>query len=128
MVQQNEIQKNLESDELIYMEGARNFKTLISENEIQEDRNELIQVEVFSACDFEEAYDERFAIKAEREEDTLGIFETSEYFDKIFPALQIQKPGQDYYSRTTLFLALCAVYVFMFYGKMDVDVNDYLKN
>jgi hypothetical protein len=46
----------------------------------------------------------------------LGFFETNAYFEKIFPRLQIQKPGYDLYGTTTFFLAGSAAYVFMYYG------------
>lgn len=58
----------------------------------------------------------------------MTFFELNPYFDRLFPAFKIQKPGVDYYGRTNLFLACCAFYVFMNYGKMSVDSADYLKN
>ena len=66
MIKENEIQKGLESDELIFMEGSRNYKNLISEDEIYDDRREANEAELLSACDFEQEFDYKFSIIKEK--------------------------------------------------------------
>jgi len=58
-----------------------------------------------------------------RKRPKLGFFEKKEYFDKIFPSLKIQKPGYDLYGSSTILLSLMAIYVFMFYNHITVDMS-----
>jgi len=81
-----------------------------------------------SACDYEGEFADKFDIINERRKPKTGIFESSPYFEKLFPSHKIQKPGTDYYGRTTLFLAILALYVFSYYGQMAVDQDNYLDN
>jgi len=63
----------------------------------------------------------------ERNAPQFGFFERSQYFGQLFPSFKIQKPGYDFYGRTTVFLAILALYVFFNYGNMAVDSDVYLK-
>lgn len=128
MISHNAIQKCLESDDLIFMEGIRKQNDFLTESERQEDHLKAIDEECISAGDFQQAFDERFNNLEEIRKPKLSIFENYSYFDRLFPAFKIQKPGVDYYGRTNLILSIAAYFVFMNYGKLSVDSADYLKN
>lgn len=49
------------------------------------------------------------------------FFDKSPYFDNLFPRLKIQKPGYDLYGSSTVFLAILAIYIFLFYSMISVD-------
>lgn len=59
---------------------------------------------------------EKFEARDDRELNNPGMFEKSEYFDRIFPSLKIQKPGYDLYGTTTSILGLIGVFIFMYFG------------
>jgi len=97
------------------------------EEVLQDQYDECVEANI-SAGDFEGELVDKFEIITTRTKPRLGFFESREYFDKLFPSFKIQKPGQDLYLKTTLFLALIAYYVFAYYGQMGVDEANYLKN
>ena len=117
----------MENDSLIYIEGSHNTRFL-TEKERDCAKAELFNDLHMSAGDFEGEFVEKFDILHERTKPKLGVFETNKYFEKLFPSFKIQKPGYDLYGKTTLFLVLLALFVFMFYGQMSVDQANYLKN
>jgi hypothetical protein len=130
-VADNVVQKTLEDDQLIFMEGQRpsHQPGFISKQDFD---NELIKPEnwdVISAGDYQEEFEEMFKEIDERKKPKPGMFEKRPYFDKIFPSLKIQKPGYDLYGSSTIILSLTAVYVFMFYNQITVDMSvfSYLK-
>ena len=49
------------------------------------------------------------------------IFDSNPYFENVFPSLKIQKPGYDLYGSSTVFLAILAIFVFLFYPSISVD-------
>lgn len=51
----------------------------------------------------------------------IGIFESSNYMDGLFPSLKIQKPGYDLYGTTTLVLFLILLFIFLFYERYTND-------
>lgn len=56
-----------------------------------------------------------------------SYFEKSQYFDRLFPGLRIQKPGIDYYGSTTLLLAILAIFVMKYFEKLYVSQSDLLE-
>jgi hypothetical protein len=115
LVKLNVVQKSLESDNLLYVEGFRSEhqpEFLTQEQFLDEAMKDENQDDCISAGDFEEAFEEKFDIIEEKSKPKLGIFEKVEYFDKIFPSLKIQKPGYDLYGTTTTILAIMAIFVF----------------
>lgn len=50
-----------------------------------------------------------------RNKPEMGIFESSRYFNRLFPALKIQKPGYDLYGSTNIFLTIVVIFVFAFF-------------
>lgn len=125
LIFQNVLQKSLESDQLIYVEGARRDvqPNFISAEEFQDELDKKENWDGISAGDHEREFEEQFEMLEERERPKLGIFERSEYFDKVFPSLKIQKPGYDLYGSSTILLSLTAVYVFFFYQNITVDMS-----
>lgn len=71
--------------------------------------------ENFSSGDYKEDYADKFETIDDRELNHPGMFEKSEYFDRIFPSLKIQKPGYDLYGTTTSVLGIIGVYIFMYF-------------
>lgn len=130
LVRDNVIQKSLESDNLIFMEGSSRAVNadFIDESEAQDDQKNQAMMETLSSGDFEGEFITKFEIVNERSRPKTGIFDSSTYFEKIFPSFKIQKPGEDLYLKTNLFLAVMAIFVFMKYGQMSVDQATYLKN
>lgn len=128
MIRENTIQKCLESDDLLFIEGTRRQNVFMPEIELKQDKLDQIEGDNFSAGDFQEEFDEKFNNIEELKKPKLSIFENYSYFDRLFPAFKIQKPGVDYYGRTTFFLSVCAIFVFINYGQMAVDEENYLKN
>lgn len=94
----------------------RKHNDFLTDIEIAQDKLDVLHDDNISAADYQEAFDERFNNIAERKKPKLSIFDNHAYFDRLFPAFKTQKPGRDFYGRTTFFLALCAVFVFLHYG------------
>jgi len=130
MVRENVVQKSLESDCFLYVEGAALEKNpeFLDIQQRDEDYARELQEENLSACDFDEEFENKFYVIQQRTKPKTGIFEQTAYFEKLFPSFKIQKPGRDYYGYTTFFLFLCALFVFMCYDDMSVDQDNYLKN
>jgi len=69
-----------------------------------------------SACDFDGEFTEKFHVISERTKPKTGVFESSAYFESLFPSFKIQKPGKDLYGKTMVILSIIAIFVFLFYG------------
>jgi len=123
MVDANVVQKTLEDDTLLFIEGQRplaqpDFMTTAEfDEEIQKKEN----WDVISAGDYQEEFDEMFEEIDNREKPKIGFFDKKEYFEKVFPPLKIQKPGYDLYGSSTICLTLMALFVFLFYNNITVD-------
>jgi hypothetical protein len=52
---------------------------------------------------------------------SFDFFDTSPYFENLFPSLKIQKPGYDLYGSSTIFLTILAIFIFLFYPLISVD-------
>lgn len=57
----------------------------------------------------------------ERNKPEMGLFEHAKYFNRMFPALKIQKPGYDLYGSTTIFLTIIIIFVFANYDEFSVS-------
>lgn len=123
LVLENVVQKCLESDDLIFMEGQRREvqPDFISREEFQAEVEKRENWDTISAGDHQEEFDEMFEEIDKRTRPAPGFFERRAYFDKIFPGLKIQKPGYDLYGTSTTVLALIGLYVFLFYQQLTVD-------
>lgn len=130
LVRENVLQKSLESDNLLIVEGMprKDKPEFIDQATLDEDYSNARAVDCVSAGDFEGELCDKLDQIEERSQPKLGLFEKQRYFDKLFPAFTIQKPGYDLYGTTTIFLAILALYVFIFYGKLSVDQANYLQN
>jgi len=91
MVRENMLQKSLESDNLIVVEGMRLEENpeFIDVVEAINDWQQLQMNENISAGDFEGDFDEKFEIVESKTRPKLGFFEQSAYFDQLFPSLKI---------------------------------------
>ena len=129
MVSENVVQKCLEDDCLLFVEGIRNKNNpdFLEIDEIEQNDSENEDGNI-SACDFNREFDQKNKEIEEREHPRVGKFEQSSYFRRLFPSLKIQKPGYDLYGWTTFFTGFAAYYVFMFYGEFSVDQANYLKD
>lgn len=105
------------------MEGQRRTSQpdFITREEFQVEIEKPENWDTISAGDHQEEFDEMFDELDKRTRPSIGYFEKREYFDKVFPALKIQKPGYDLYGTSTTVLAFLALYVFMFYQHLTVD-------
>lgn len=85
------LQKILESDNLIVVEGMRLEENpeFIDVVEAINDWQQLQMNENISAGDFEGDFDEKFEIVESKTRPKLGFFEQSAYFDQLFPSLKI---------------------------------------
>jgi len=125
LVQEDVIQKALDNDNLIYVEGhrAEDQPEFITKKEFEEELEKKENWDTISAGDFQAEFDEMFEEIDRRQKPKLGFFEQKEYFDKIFPSLKIQKPGYDLYGTSTIDLSLMALFVFFCYDQITVDKN-----
>lgn len=124
LVNENVLQKNLEDDDLLYVEGMRasKQKDFITVDEFDEFALQAENIDdCFSAGDFEEEFDDKFDVLDRMNAPKLGVFDKYEYFDHIFPSLKIQKPGYDLYGTTTTILAFTAIFVFLQFHQIVVD-------
>ena len=120
------LSKVLDDDTLIYREGHQfakyeskvDFMTL---GESQQDYEKLIAAEVMSAGDNEVDFIQKSNLIIDRNKPHLGMFEKSKYFDNLFPALKIQKPGYDLYGSTTIFLTILIIFVFSNYDHFSTS-------
>lgn len=119
------IQKTLEKDSLIYVEGHRPWKQPIfmTRHEFKVEHAKPENFENFSAGDYKEGFKHQFDILDNRELNQDGWFEKSAYFDRIFPSLKIQKPGYDLYGTTTFILGLMVGYIFIYFEEYSFTQN-----
>lgn len=120
MVEDNVLQKSLENDNLIIVEGFYDtapeyFTSEQIQLEIAEEERAL------SSGDFDEDLDAKIKIISDKNLPKQGFFEKNDYFDSVFPSLKIQKPGYDLYGSSTVFLTILALYVFIGYSSISVD-------
>lgn len=110
------MQKALESDNLVFLEGARddNRSNFVSRREVTNAMRDPENWDNVSAGDFDAEFEEKREALAERQRSELGWFESSPYFARIFPGLKIQKPGHDLYAPQSLVLGLSMLFVFFF--------------
>lgn len=117
LVQGRVIQKSLESDNLIFVEGMRPAEQpkFMTKQQFRIEKTNKENWELLSDGEYKELMDEKFDNINDRTMFVPGIFERNDYFDRIFPSLKVQKPGYDLYGSTTTILALIGVYIFMFF-------------
>lgn len=72
--------------------------------------------------------EEKMRLIEQRDLPDKTYFEDSQYFDRLFPVLRIQKPGIDYYGMTTLTLAILGIFVFFNFEKLYVSQQDLLES
>jgi hypothetical protein len=123
LVTNNVIQKSLESDSLIYVEGARleYQPEFVSAEQMDIDMNQQENWDSWSNCDFPEQKERRIEEQEKRTAPLPGFFEKSAYIDSIFPSLKIQKPGRDFYGSTTSVLLITVGYVAANFQSYTVD-------
>jgi len=119
LIREKVVQKTLEADSLIYVEGMRPHSqpNFLTRHEFKIEIAKRENWEVFSAGDHKEDIAEKFEAWDDRELNQPGIFERSEYFERIFPSLKIQKPGYDLYGTTTSILGIIFVFIFMYFSE-----------
>lgn len=125
--------KALETDSVYFEEGK---KEVISSDFDQVDhkliRKEMLTEQIKETVSdgwFEEDMDEKIEVKiSEKDRKDPGIFERSDYLRSIFPSMQIQKPGYDYYGFTTMILGILAMFVFYGFNKINTSQKDILKD
>jgi hypothetical protein len=117
----------LGTDFLYYIEGTKqdNDPDFIPFKESKQDYLDHIAFETFSGGD--NAFD--MAQKSNtlklRNKPKFGIFEQG-YFNRIFPALKIQKPGYDLYGATNVFLTILILITFISYNYFNVADSEVL--
>jgi hypothetical protein len=117
-IDENVMQKTLENDEIIYVEGfTRQSKNMLSKEDFEEEKANHYHDDTISAADFDYEFDKKLDIIEDKLKPDLGIFDKTEYFTNIFPKLRVQKPGDDFYGSTTMIIGLVFLYVFIFYKK-----------
>lgn len=90
MVKEKQLQKTLESDDLVIVEGNKaKYIEYTKVETIEEDIVDKLKEETMSCGDFHEEYDEKFDLIEEREMPELTRFEKSPYFGRLFPSLKI---------------------------------------
>ena len=122
MVEENVLQKSLENDNLTFVEG----KSLSSINpqfidEVQKDLDQQRREDAESNGDFMEDLNEKLEFWANVKKPRADVFDENPYFENVFPSLKIQKPGYDLYGSSTVFLAILAIFTFLFYPSISVD-------
>jgi hypothetical protein len=127
LISNDAIQKSLESDNLIFVEGIRK-PNILTADELVVVQEELVNEDNISAGDFQDEFDEKRDNLEQKSLPKSGMFERNVYFYKLFPSLKIQKPGYDLYGTTTCVLGITAAFVFLYYGNMAVDQSNYLAN
>jgi hypothetical protein len=120
MVKDNVLQKSLENDNLIVVEGCHDSAPdWFTKDQLE---LEVAQIEkAISNGDFEQDLDDKIEMIQKKNVPKLGFFEKRQYFESVFPSLKIQKPGYDLYGSSTVFLTILAVYVFVGYSSISVD-------
>ena len=73
--------------------------------------------ELFSTGDYKADFEDKFESLDDRILNRPGIFERTEYFERIFPSVKIQKPGYDLYGTTTSVLGIIFVFIFMYFSQ-----------
>jgi hypothetical protein len=120
MVEDNVLQKSLENDNLIVVEGF--YDTAPEIFTAEQIQLELAEEErALSSGDFDDDLDAKTKIISDKNLPKQGFFENNDYFDSVFPSLKIQKPGYDLYGSSTVFLTILALYVFIGYSSISVD-------
>jgi len=91
LIKENEIQKSLECDDLLFMEGhlKRKNQEFIDHEEMINDKKKDYEDDILSAGDFEGEFEEKMQIIEKRQAPTIGYFEKSQYFGKLFPSSKI---------------------------------------
>ena len=84
------LQKTLENDEIIYVEGfACQSKNILSREDFEEEKAIHHFDDTISAADFDYEFDKKLDIIEDKLKPTLGIFDNSVYFTNIFPKLRV---------------------------------------
>lgn len=117
LIRENVVQKTLERDSLIYVEGERDNlqPNFITQYEFNIEKAKRENWENQSSGDYKEDFAEKFESIEDRVLNHPGWFERNPYFERIFPSLNIQKPGYDLYGTTTSILGFIGIYIFMYY-------------
>lgn len=118
-IREGVIQKTLEADTLIFVEGSRpkSQPGFLTRHQFKIEEAKEENWDAFSGGDFKTEFDDKFDQKHDRVVNNPGFFERHEYFDRIFPTLKVQKPGYDLYGSTTTILGIIAFYVFWNYER-----------
>lgn len=113
---------------MFYTEGQEtNYGKEVFESEaVGREMQAIISTSPQSSGDVEEEIDEKIRLLEQRDLPEKTYFEQSQYFDRLFPGLRIQKPGSDYYGSTTLLLAILAIFVLNYFEKLYVSQSDLL--
>jgi hypothetical protein len=90
LIDNDAIQKSLESDNLIFLEGVGRKKgSLFTAEELVKVEEELNHEDNISAGDFQEEFDEKQYKLDQKSLPKSGIFERKAYFNTLFPSLKI---------------------------------------
>lgn len=129
MVQENIIQKTLEADDLVIVDGqtTTGFEYASTEK-LDDDLMADKMLDSISGGDFEEEYNDKIDFIAKKDEPKLSKFEKSKYFTRLFPTLKIQKPGHDFYAPSTAFLGVLGVYIGFYYSYISVDKTTLIES
>ena len=114
LVSRNCLQKSLESDNFIYIEGSRAEQQpeFITAEEFDDIKDQQANWDTISAGDCDVQLEKNLDIIENRGSIKPGIFERTKYFEQIFPSLKIQKPGYDLYGTSTAILGITCIFVF----------------
>ena len=132
MVNNNQIKKSLENDNLYFLEGNKlEFNSPDWYLDIPLFKKEFDKKQrdnAYSNGDFAQDMQDRIDLKDEDfKEAEPGIFEKVDYLKRLFPSKREQKPGKDFYGTTTFILAIMAVFVLNTFDKLFVTPEDLLK-
>jgi len=96
LVQNGCLQKSLETDHVLYIDGdyhgaydSNTKPDFVNSDEIDYDYKLRCQETNYSAGDYQEEFDDNFQMRDDGLAPELGVFETNNYFDKLYPALKI---------------------------------------
>jgi hypothetical protein len=121
------LNKTLEDDFLYFIEGYKkeNDPKFVPESESKQDYLNSIAMETLSGGDNNVEIEQKSNILKLRNKSDFGIFEKG-YFNRIFPALKIQKPGYDIYGATNVFLTVLIVLTFISYNSFNISQSEVL--
>jgi hypothetical protein len=126
MIAAKTLKKSLESDYVIYVEGTSTIHAdheFLTRDELEDQIRAELETYDYSACDFKEEYHRKNGLIEYKQSPHLGAFERWDYFKRIFPSENLQKPGYDLYASTNVVLFILLFFVFSYFGKIAVDID-----